>query len=125
MTFRAGFWPAARIARLFRQLAASAADLVFPPSCLACRKAIEAPDALCPECWSSVRFIERPFCERLGTPFPVDLGAEGLLSPEAIANPPVYDRARAVAHFDDGPVRRLVHRLKYGDRLELTRAMGA
>ncbi|MGD0634431.1 MAG: ComF family protein [Beijerinckiaceae bacterium] len=125
MTFRAGFWPSAAIARLFRQLAASAVDLVFPRSCLACRKATEAQDALCPECWRSVRFIERPFCERLGTPFPVDLGAEGLLSPEAIANPPVYDRARAVAHFEDGPVRRLVHRLKYGDRLELARAMGA
>lgn len=81
-------------------------------------------DALCPDCWRSVRFIERPFCERLGTPFAVDLGAEGLVSPEAMANPPVFARARAVAHFDDGPVRQLVHRLKYGDRLELAQAMG-
>ncbi len=72
-----------------------------------------------------MRFIERPFCERLGTPFAVDLGAEGLVSPEAIANPPVYDRARAVARFEDGPARQLVHRLKYGDRLELAHAMGA
>ncbi len=80
--------------------------------------------ALCPTCWGAVRFIERPFCDRLGTPFATDLGAEGLLSPEAIADPPVYARARAVAHFDDGPARTLVHRLKYGDRLELARTMG-
>jgi len=47
-----------------------------------------------------VRFIERPYCERLGTPFPVDLGVT-LLSPAAMADPPVFDRARAVARYDD------------------------
>ena len=99
-------------------------DLVFPPSCLACRRAVEAHGALCAACWREIRFIERPFCERLGTPFALDLGAEGLLSPEAVANPPVFSRARAVAHFDEGPARRLVHRLKYGDRLELAGTMG-
>ncbi len=114
----------AALAGFARRGAAALVDLVFPPACLACRKATETTGALCPACWSAVRFIERPFCDRLGTPFAVDLGAEGLLSPEAIADPPVYARARAVAHFDDGPARTLVHRLKYGDRLELARTMG-
>ena len=45
-----------------------------------------------------MRFIERPFCERLGTPFAVDLGVP-LLSPAAIADPPVFERARAVARI--------------------------
>ncbi len=71
-----------------------------------------------------MRFIERPFCDRLGTPFEQDLG-EGLLSPQAIADPPVFRRARAVARFEDGPARRLVHRLKYSDRGELARPLGA
>ncbi len=100
-------------------------DLVYPPSCLACRKATADANGLCGACWGDIRFIERPFCERTGAPFPLDLGAEGLLSPEAIADPPVYARARAVARFDDGAVRRLVHQLKYGDRLELAGSMGA
>jgi ComF family protein len=30
-----------------------------------------------------------------------------------------------VARYDDGPARRLVHRLKYSDRLELARPLGA
>ena len=72
-----------------------------------------------------MRFIERPFCERLGVPFAQDLGAEGLLSPEAIAHPPVYSRARAAVVFEDGPARGLVHRLKYHDRLEVAAPMGA
>ncbi len=100
-------------------------DLVFPPSCLACRKATAARDALCAACWAAIGFIDRPYCERLGTPFEADLGAPGLLSPDAIAHPPVFSRARAVARFDDGPSRQLVHRLKYGDRLELAGTMGA
>jgi len=47
-----------------------------------------------------------------------------LLSPAAIADPPVFERARAAARYDD-VARKLVHRLKYGDRLELGRALGA
>ena len=98
-------------------------DLVYPPSCLACRGAVAISGSLCPRCWRRMRFIERPFCERLGTPFTQDLGP-GLLSPEVMADPPVWSRARAVCAFDEGPARQLVHRLKYGDRLDLAAPMG-
>ena len=47
-----------------------------------------------------------------------------LLSPAAIANPPVFERARALARFDE-TAQALVHRLKYGDRIEFARALGA
>ena len=97
--------------------------VVYPPTCIACGGATGEAHTLCARCWSEVRFIERPFCERLGTPFAVDLGMT-LLSPAAIAEPPVFQRARAVARYDD-VARALVHRLKYGDRLELAKALGA
>jgi ComF family protein len=99
-----------------------ALGLLYPPTCITCQAAAGEPHALCAACWSSIRFIERPFCERLGTPFAVDLG-QPLLSPAAIADPPVFGRARAVAEYD-GTASLLVHRLKYNDRLELARAMG-
>lgn len=107
-------------AALFR----AALDALYPPTCLACRAATSAHGALCPACWRAMRFIERPFCDRLGTPFEQDLG-DGLLSPQAIADPPVFRRARAVARFEDGPARRLVHRLKYSDRGDLAAPLGA
>src|SRR6478752_1615281 len=75
-----------------------------------------------PACWSGIGFIERPYCERLGTPFAIDLG-DGIVSPAAIAEPPAFARARAVCRFD-GTARELVHRLKYGDRLELAITLG-
>ncbi|MBV1707923.1 MAG: ComF family protein [Hyphomicrobiales bacterium] len=102
----------------------AALDMIYPPSCPACFAAVAVQEALCPACWRAMAFIERPYCERLGTPFAVDLGAPGLISPEAAAHPPVFGRARAVTSFEDGPSRRLVHRLKYGDRPGLARPMG-
>lgn len=98
-------------------------DTLYPPHCLACRSAVHGPRGLCATCWAGMRLIERPYCERLGTPFGQDLGT-GLLSPDAIARPPAYGRARAVACFDDGPVRTLVHQLKYGDRPDYARPLG-
>ena len=107
-----------------RKIGAAVLDLVFPQVCIGCRKATAVHEALCPRCWSAMRFIERPYCERLGTPFEQDLRQPGLLSPAAIADPPVFARARAAARFEDGPARLIVHRLKYYDRLELARPVG-
>ena len=89
---------------------------------MACGRACAATGGLCPACWRGIRFIERPFCDRLGIPFAQDLGLP-LLSAEAVTKPPAYGRARAVARFEDGPARLLVHRLKYGDRTELARPL--
>jgi predicted amidophosphoribosyltransferase len=46
-----------------------------------------------------------------------------LISPAALVEPPAYARARAVARYGD-VVRDLIHLLKYGDRLDLTQALG-
>src|SRR6185312_2958045 len=47
----------------------------------------------------------------------------GVLSMQAIADPPAYHRARAAVRYDD-VARALVHALKYGDRLDLAPTMG-
>jgi ComF family protein len=97
-------------------------DLIYPASCIACGGPAAEPHGLCGPCWRTMPLIERPYCERLGTPFAVEMGP-GLLSPAALAEPPVFGRARAVTRYD-GPAREMVHRLKFEDRLELGRAMG-
>jgi ComF family protein len=112
-----------RLRKTIRSASNFLLGLVYPPTCIACQGATGAPHALCAACWSGIRFIERPYCERLGTPFSIDLGMP-LHSPAALADPPVFGRARAVAEYD-GTASALVHRLKYGDRLELARALGA
>ena len=98
-----------------------AGDLFYPPVCAGCGRMLARHGAICQSCWSSIAFIERPFCEVLGIPFSHDLGA-GILSAEAIANPPDFDRLRSVCAFD-GAARSLVHSLKYRDRTELAAMM--
>ena len=122
-TVAAGGWRLQDLRGVMAALGRAALDHVYPPTCLACRAATAEADALCARCWRQMRFIERPFCERLGTPFEQDFGP-GLISPQASADPPAFGRARAVARFEDGPARSLVHRLKYSDRDELARPLG-
>jgi ComF family protein len=68
-----------------------------------------------------MRFIGPPLCPVYGTPFAYELG-EGILSPEALADPPPFRRARAAAVYGD-VARRLVHQLKYHDRPDLAEVM--
>jgi ComF family protein len=98
------------------RLVRAATSLLVPPVCLACRVPLASADALCGACWRGIDFIRPPVCDRLGIPLPFDTGGP-TLSAAALANPPAYDRARAVARFD-GAMRRLVHGLKYADRHE-------
>ena len=110
-----------QVTRLGRHSAAALLDFFYPPTCLACPSFIQAHDLFCAQCWQTMPFITRPFCERLGVPLPVDYGGP-LLSMRAMADPPVFRQARSVALYD-GVARELVHHLKYGDRLELVAPM--
>lgn len=100
--------------RLLMRAVTACADLIVPPCCLVCRARIGAHHLLCPACWRDVNFIRPPLCDVLGIPLPFDTG-ERTVSAGALAHPPAYDRARAVAHFS-GSMRTLVHQLKYADR---------
>lgn len=91
-------------------------DLALPPICLSCGIHVDRHRMLCPKCWAGVDFITPPLCDRLGVPLPFDSG-ERAVSAAALAAPPDYGRARAVAAFD-GVMRDLVHGLKYRDRPE-------
>jgi len=112
----------ASLASPLRTLLRHALDVALPPLCPACRAPLGDGMGLCADCWAKLSFIEKPFCARLGIPFTYDPGP-GLLSMEAIASPPAYDRARAAVRYDD-IARALVHAFKYGDRLDLAPMMG-
>src|SRR5262249_23252317 len=111
----------ARVAAAARATLRLVVDVALPQLCAACREPVDGA-GLCAACWSKLSFIAPPYCERLGIPFPFD-GGPGLLSMEAIADPPAYNRARAAVRYDD-IARKLVHALKYGDRLDLAPTMG-
>lgn len=92
------------------------ADFLLPPVCLSCRTPVDRAGQLCGACWAKIDFISAPLCDRLGVPLPFDTG-ETALSAMAIAKPPAYDRARAVAAYD-ATMRGLIQSFKYRDRHE-------
>ena len=93
------------------------ARLLFPPVCAGCRRMVSQPGVLCGACWPKLRFLEKPWCAVMGTPFAHDMG-EGFLSAEAIADPPPFERARAAVAYS-GVARSMVQGLKYADRTDL------
>lgn len=109
--------------RVARRLGAGVLGLALPPTCVACGRVTGDAGGLCGACWSTLAFITPPCCARTGAPFSVDPGtAAPLLSAEAIAHPPAFDRARAAVLFTD-VARDLVHDLKYADRLDAAAPM--
>ena len=105
-----------------RRARRSVLDLFLPPVCLGCDQRLTEHDALCPTCWRKIDFIRQPLCDRLGAPLPYDTGGV-MLSAAAMANPPDYGRARAVACFD-GLMRDLIHALKFSDTHDARRLFG-
>jgi ComF family protein len=101
--------------------ARAALDIALPTLCVSCREPVDG-EGLCAVCWSKLSFIAPPYCERLGIPFVYDPGP-GILSMQAIADPPAYARARAAVRYDE-VARTLVHALKFQDRTDLAPAMG-
>lgn len=101
-------------ASAWRSLLRSAADFILPPVCVVCRAPAGSHGLVCGPCFAGIDFIVPPVCVRLGVPLPFDTG-EPSLSAAAIAAPPVYDRARAVARYSQ-TMRDLIHSFKYRDR---------
>lgn len=101
----------------WRRVGRGVLDLLYPPLCIGCRSQVAEPGSLCPACWRNVNFLDGPGCSCCGLPFELDPGGETLCA-ACLADPPAFDRARAVMRYDEtsrGPILAL----KHADRLDL------
>jgi ComF family protein len=113
----------AQSARAIRRVARWLLDAILPPRCPGCGIIVDMPAAICGTCWSKIAFIVEPLCQRCGAPFEFAV-ADRSICGRCIAEPPVFDRARAVALYDDAS-RGLILRFKHGDGLHLAPLFGA
>jgi predicted amidophosphoribosyltransferase len=96
-------------------------DAIYPPRCLTCTEATEAPHGLCPSCWRDTHFIAGASCWTCGTPL-VGEAEAGDRCQGCLDHPPAWDRGRAAIVYS-GAGRRAVLALKHGDRLDLARPL--
>ena len=108
-----------RLSSGLQRLGTALLDLAYPPVCLACAAPVAVADTLCSACFVQLRPITAPLCPILGLPFAVSMGPDAI-SAEAMAEPPPFGRARAAVVYGEVP-RKIVSKLKYGDRPELAR----
>ena len=113
---------AAAVGDAARSAGARILDALLPPRCISCEAAVDGPGRLCPECWSRVQFIAKPWCAACGLPFDFDPG-EGVLCGPCSAEAPAYDAARSVMVYDDG-ARDLILRFKHADRTDAAPTFG-
>lgn len=92
-----------------------ALDLVFAPRCLACGEPIStraSERAVCSGCWTRARGLPLPRCERCWTPLRLTIGDAAA---ECAACPEIRPAVRAIrsTFLLEGPIRSVVHALKY------------
>jgi ComF family protein len=105
------------VKRRLGTIARGALDLLYPPLCIGCRAQVGEPGSLCAACWQGVDFIDGPACTCCGLPFELDPGGDAHCA-ACLAQPPSFDRARAVMRYDTGS-RGPILALKHADRLDL------
>jgi ComF family protein len=99
-------------------------DILFPPLCHVCKCFI--PDAgpihLCRACSEKISPVCSPMCTVCGVPFRTEQGIDHVCSSCTVTSRP-FVSARAAVLFD-GPAQKLIHRLKYGNKVHLSRPLG-
>jgi ComF family protein len=96
-----------------QKFTAGFADAVFPPVCVDCNGLVEGSGFrhLCARCVAKLDFVQEPSCSVCGHPFYGILAGERMC-PHCEGLQPVFNRGRTVL-LCKGPVRALVHELKY------------
>ncbi len=98
-------------------------DILFPPLCHGCKTYLrDAGDIhLCPDCRAKSPFIASPHCTVCGLPFLTEGGIDHRCG-GCSETPPPFTAARAAVLFE-GPVRELIHRFKYGKKVQHSRPL--
>lgn len=93
---------------------------IYPAQCVACDEPTEAEFGLCGACWRETKFIGGLVCDTCGVPLPGEDAGEVVQCDDCMTIARPWDRGRAALIYT-GIGRRLVLRMKHGDRTDLAR----
>jgi ComF family protein len=91
--------------------------LIYPEVCQLCKthRAPAAEGYVCPQCWTQVQFIRKPFCDRCGRPFEGDITTSFVCS--NCHDVKLYFTSARSAVVAKTAVLEVIHRFKYNRAL--------
>ena len=93
---------------------------IYPPRCLGCGLVVDSDFGLCGTCWAQTEFIGGTSCDSCGTPLPGEVHDDTALCDDCLRTPKPWAHGRAALAYSQMG-RKLVLRLKHGDRQEIAR----
>jgi len=98
-------------------------DAVYPPGCIICTAPTDTALGLCGSCWRETHFLTGALCTRCGAPVPTaEHQTSNIICDSCDHAPPAWDNGRAAIAYE-GAGKRIVMRMKYGDRPDLARPL--
>ena len=94
--------------------------VIYPHQCLLCDAQVGAQGALCPACWSETPFLSGHNCDTCAAPLPGESDGVADQCDACLADAPPWEKGRAAFRYA-GTGRRIVLKLKHGDRTDLAR----
>ena len=96
-------------------------NFILPMACVICNTQVleRRFSAVCPQCWDTLSPVAAPFCLRCGMPAVAIEGPCG----RCRTGENIFDFARSAVLFNQS-ARKIVHHLKYADRVSLARPIG-
>ena len=98
-------------------LLAKVVDILIPPICGICQCPVSKNATLCPECFSKLNFITKPYCHICGRPFEFDIMGERVCA-KCLMKRPLFLKARSAVQYDEAS-KKLLLPFKHADRLDL------
>jgi len=101
------------------------AGVLFPPACVHCQDLVEGSELqhVCTSCARKIEYVQAPHCSTCGHPFYGELAGERMC-PHCEGLVPAYREGRTAVLLK-GPIRALVHELKYHRGLHVLEDMEA
>ncbi len=112
-----------RVKKLIGGTARAFLDFILPPCCLSCSARLASPNALCADCWRSLKFITGHKCSSCGYPFDFSLSSEQRsfrVCASCASRSRQFDRAVSALEYNESS-KPLILAFKHGDRIDYAR----
>ncbi|RJO65346.1 MAG: ComF family protein [Candidatus Omnitrophota bacterium] len=110
---------------MFARLGKGLKDILYPPTCIACRKRLPEDNAdapVCRQCYSAIKKNLPPFCYRCGRQLDIRRSVKNLCA-ECIRKTLHFDRALSPCKYE-GVMKELIHAFKYRGKDYLGKDLG-